>query len=97
LKSSEEANIVLKSVLPDKINSTSFAEMINLISDDELSASYNFFCDETLLATYRKGIKGDFIKYYSSLTPILWNPENKHLPELYFADTSGKKYFILLR
>lgn len=94
LKSSEEANIVLKSVLPDKINSTSFAEMINLISDDELSASYNFFCDETLLATYRKGIKGDFIKYYSSLTPILWNPENKHLPELYFADTSGKKYFI---
>lgn len=94
LKSSENANIVLKSTLPDKINSALFAEMINLNFGDELSASYNIFCDEILLATYRKNIKGDFLKYALTLIPILWNPENKHLPELYFADASGKKYFI---
>jgi hypothetical protein len=92
-KSSEKANIVLKSVLPDKINCEPFAEMIG-IESLELSASYNFFCDEILLVTYRKNIKGDFLKYSSTLTPIDWNPENQHLPELYFADASGKKYSI---
>jgi len=92
-KSSEKANIVLKSVLPDKINCESFAALIE-IESLELSASYNFFCDETLLATYRKNIKGDFLKYSSTLTPIDWNPKNQHLPELYFADASGKKYSI---
>ncbi len=90
---SNDAIITLKTVLPDKIYCNSFAEMIG-VNSNELSPLYSFFCDDDLHATYRKNFRGDFLKYSSDSTLRKWVPGNQHLPVLYFADASGKKYPI---
>lgn len=87
------ADIFLKIIFPDKIDSNSFAEMIG-IDSTKLTSFYSFFCDDDLVATYRRNIKGNLLRYSADLFNRKWMPGNNHLPILYFADPSGKKYPI---
>ncbi|MFD3409039.1 hypothetical protein SKC37_10250 [Aquirufa sp. HETE-83D] len=79
--------------LPERMEKDRLADFLH-IQEDELSTSYNFFCEDSLLCTYRKNIKGNYLKVSSFKPAINWDLQNDQIPILYFSDDSGKKYLI---
>jgi hypothetical protein len=79
--------------LPERMEKDQLVDVLH-IKEDELSTSYNFFCEESLLGTYRKNIKGNYLKVSSFKSAINWDLQNDQIPILYFSDDSGKKYLI---
>ena len=91
IKDVSTTDISLKIDLPDKINGSQLQALFDIENSDN---EYKFFCDDILVMEYRKNLKGDFIKYYTSSSAITWEPKNDKLPLLYFSNANGKRYFI---
>ncbi|MBL0049692.1 MAG: hypothetical protein IPP32_16540 [Bacteroidetes bacterium] len=88
-----KAEISLKIDLPNKLQKDAFASLINT-DLNELSNSYNLFCDDYLLAAYKKNLNGDYLKYSTSNYPLVWNNELQQIPLIYFANNEGTKYYV---
>jgi hypothetical protein len=88
-----KAEISLKVDLPNKLQKDAFVSLINT-DENELSNSYNLFCDDYLLASYKKNLNGDYLKYSTSNYPLVWNYKLQQIPLIYFADNEGTKYYV---
>jgi hypothetical protein len=87
------AIISLKFDLPTKLSKEAFASLV-MIEPNELSNSYNFFCDDDLQATYRRNLNGDYIKYSTSAQPTVWDSKKEEIPLMYFSNNEGTKYYV---
>ncbi len=89
----EDYIVELKVDLPERMMKDQFADFLQIVEND-LKSFYNFFCDETLLATYKKNINGNFLKVSSFKSALKWDTNSDQIPILYFSDDSGKKSLI---
>lgn len=87
-------SIYLNFDFPYRISKESITNLLNT-NLENLENTYNLYCNDHLVATYKKNINDDFLKVYVNSNKIQWDPENVIFPlEVYFVDDLGNKYFI---
>ena len=82
-------NIYLKIDIPQKLKK----EVIeSLIGVNSIANSYNLTCNEFLIATYKKNLSGDYLKYTVATKPMYWDANMIQRPILFISDNQLNTY-----
>ena len=78
---------------PNNIKKDTFSNLLN-INLENLLNTYNLFCNDHLIFTYKKNLNDDFLKIYTNKKNLHWEANNDLFPIIYFVDNFGIKYFL---
>ena len=68
--------------------------MGSVFMPENLLNTYNLFCNDHLIFTYKKNLNDDFLKIYTNKKNLHWEANNDLFPIIYFVDNFGIKYFL---